>query len=249
MELFIYVIIFIFGLIIGSFLNVVIYRVPKNESILFPASHCPNCGHKLKPWHNIPLISWLFLKGKCAFCSQKISIRYPVIELFTGIMAILIYWKIHKIDIFTITVFASFATLLALSIIDLDYKAVPDSLNLLALTFAFFTSPDILTNFKNALIMMGGMEALRVYVSYFLKREAMGEGDVIVAGTMGALLGIKLTLIALFLSAVFALIPSVYLRISKKEYELPYIPFLALATFCVWLFSPWFNMIWSYIYG
>jgi leader peptidase (prepilin peptidase)/N-methyltransferase len=242
-------IIFIFGVLIGSFLNVVIYRVPKNKSIIYPASSCPVCNTKIKPWHNIPIISWILLKGKCAYCSAPISIRYPIIELLSGILAVLIYIKLQHIDIFLVINFAVFATLLALSVIDLDYKAVPDSLNLLALTLSFFSSINIIDNFTNALILMGGMSLIRFYVSYFIKQEAMGEGDIIVAGTMGALLGIKLSLIAIFIASFIALIPSLYNRIKNQDLELPFIPFLALGTFIVWFFDNFFLNLWSSIYG
>ena len=242
-------IIFIFGVLIGSFLNVVIYRVPKNKSIIYPASSCPVCNTKIKPWHNIPIISWILLKGKCAYCSAPISIRYPIIELLSGILAVLIYIKLQHIDIFLVINFAVFATLLALSVIDLDYKAVPDSLNLLALTLSFFSSINIIDNFTNALILMGGMSLIRFYVSYFIKQEAMGEGDIIVAGTMGALLGIKLSLIAIFIASFIALIPSLYNRIKNQDLELPFIPFLALGTFIVWICQNNFENLWRLMYG
>ena len=174
-------VVFILGLCIGSFLNVVIYRVPLGKSIITPPSSCPVCGEKIKPWHNIPLIGWIILKGKCANCNAKISVRYPLIELLSAILAVIVYKKIG-FNIFFIINFALFSTLLALSMIDFDYKAVPDSLNLLALTLSFFSSINILDNFTNALILMGGMSLIRFYVSYFIKREAMGEGDIIVAG-------------------------------------------------------------------
>jgi leader peptidase (prepilin peptidase)/N-methyltransferase len=247
-NLTIYIIIFVIGICIGSFLNVVIYRIPKGENIAYPPSHCPKCNAKLKPWHNIPLISYILLKGKCAYCKEKISTRYPIVELLTGFIAILVYKKMG-IDIYSFITFTVFALFLALSMIDFDYKAVPDSLNLLALTLSFFTSPDILENFKNALILMGGMSLIRYYVSFFIKREAMGEGDIILAGSMGALLGIKLSLMAIFLASLIAIIPSLYNRFSKKDLELPFIPFLALATFIVWYFNSYFLKLWSYLYG
>ena len=93
-------IVFVLGLCIGSFLNVVIYRVPLGKSIITPPSSCPVCGERIKPWHNIPIISWILLKGKCAYCSAPISIRYPIIELLSGILAVLIYIKLQHIDIF-----------------------------------------------------------------------------------------------------------------------------------------------------
>jgi len=239
---------FLLGICIGSFLNVVIYRIPKQKSIINPPSSCPACGARIKPWHNIPIIGWFILKGKCANCGAKISIRYPIIEVLTGLIAVIVYNK-TGLNIFFVTNFGVFATLLALSMIDFDYKAVPDSLNLLALTLAFFTSTEIMNNFTNALILMGGMSLIRYYVSYFIKREAMGEGDIIVGGTMGALLGIKLALVALFIGSAIAIIPSIYNRIKNSDLELPFIPFLALGTFIVWIFSDYFMQLWSNIYG
>ncbi|MEO1959355.1 MAG: prepilin peptidase [Nautiliaceae bacterium] len=243
------IIVFIFGVMIGSFLNVVIHRVPKQENIAYPPSHCPKCNTKLKLYHNIPIISWLLLKGKCAFCKEPISIRYPIVELLTGILAVIVYEKFKVIDIYFIVTFGVFATLLALSVIDLDYKAVPDSLNLLALTLAFFSSSDILENFKNALLIMGGMSLIRYYVSYFIKQEAMGEGDIIVGGTMGALLGVKGAIVAIFIASLIALPASLYNRFSNKELELPFIPFLALGTLITWLFKDEILGFWSIIYG
>ncbi|WP_456470649.1 prepilin peptidase [Caminibacter sp.] len=243
------ILVFIIGICIGSFLNVIIYRIPREKNIAFPPSSCPKCNNRLKPWHNIPLLSWFFLKGKCAYCKEKISLRYPLIEFLTGLLAVLVYTKFHHIDLFFIINFAIFATLLALSVIDLDYKAVPDSLNLLALTLAFFSSPDILENLKNALILMGGMSLIRFYISYLIKREAMGEGDIIVAGTMGAMLGTKLAVIAVFIASLIAIFPSLYNRIKNSDLELPFIPFLALGTFITWYFDDFFLNLWSRLYG
>jgi len=239
-NIIIYLFLFILGSTIGSFLNVVIYRVPLGKSIISPPSSCPKCGERIKPYHNIPILGWIILKGKCANCKEPISIRYLFIEFIAGILAVLIFYKMKNLGIFFVINFAVFATLLALSVIDFDYKAVPDSLNLLALTLAFFSTSNIITNIKNALILMGFLSLIRFYVSFIIKEEALGEEDIIVAGTMGALLGIKLSLIAIFIassiaSSSIAIFPSLYQRvIAKKKLELPFIPFLALATFIVW---------------
>jgi len=248
MEYVIVLFIFLLGISIGSFLNVVIYRVPLKKSIISPPSSCPKCGTKIKPWHNIPIFGWIILGGKCAECKNPISIRYPIVEFLTGVIAVLVYFR-TGLNIYFAVNFAVFATLLALSMIDFDYKAVPDSLNLLALTLSFFTDSDILNNLINALIVMGGMSLIRYYVSYFLKKEAMGEGDVIVAGTMGALLGIKMAIFAIFLASLLAILPSIYNRIKNSDLELPFVPFLALATFLVWSFNDVAQHIWSYLYG
>ena len=228
-DIFLVVTIFIFGIVIGSFLNVLIYRIPKDENIAYPASKCQSCQTPLKWWHNIPIISWLILGGKCHFCKEKISIQYPLIEFVTGIMAVLLYFKLGLVWYMPF-VFASFAMLLVLVMIDFKYMAVPDSINLLALALAVI-QPDILNAIQYALMAAGGLALLRYYLSYFLKREAMGEGDIIVAGTMGALLGFPLFFYALFLSAILAIVPS----LVAKDKMVPFVPFLAIATFIVYL--------------
>lgn len=254
---------FIFGILFGSFLNVVILRLPKDESVVFGASHCPTCNHPLKPWHNIPLFSWLFLRGRCAFCKTKISVQYPAIELLSGLIFLLLAAKMG-VGISSLLVAFSFLTLLALSMIDFRYKMVPDSLNLLALLFAIFGAwslGGIATNFQNALLFAGGFTLLRFALSYILTAsahreakktitswtknyhtypfvEAMGEGDIMVAATMGALLGVKLTLVAVFLSALLALpVMLLVMRGSKEEQRVPFVPFLALATLIVYLYD------------
>ena len=256
--------VFVFGALFGSFLNVVIYRIPRGESVVFPASHCPHCHTGLKPWHNIPVFSWLSLRGRCAFCGKPISAQYPVIELLSGIIAAAVFLKMD-ISYSSVMVTAVFLTLLALSVIDFYYKMVPDSLNLLALTLAVLSaaSPQMFAeNLKNALLFAGGFALLRFYVSYYLyhkiKRmspnlkqaswvknyntipavvEAMGEGDIMIAATMGALLGVQLGLAAIFLSALLALPAMLLMRNLPGGAQVPFIPFLAMATWIVYLFD------------
>ncbi len=233
--------IFILGTLIGSFLNVVIIRIPKEESIVFPASHCVTCKAKLKPWHNIPIFSWLFLRGKCSFCGSPISKQYPIIELLSGIIFLLVFMKLG-IAIPTFGIAIVFLLLLALSVIDFYYKMVPDSLNLLALTLAIvsaFSIPMFVQHGINALLFAGGFTLLRFYLSYIIKKEAMGEADIMIAATMGAILGVKLTLAAIFISALLALPAMVLLKDDEDEESLqvPFIPFLAMATFIVFIFD------------
>ena len=225
------VFVFIFGIVIGSFLNVVIYRIPKGESIAYPASKCQSCQTPLKWYHNIPIFSWLFLRGECGFCGEKIAIQYPLIELTTGLIAISLFYKLGLVWYMPI-VFAVFTLLLALVMIDFKYMAVPDNLNLLALALAV-VSPNVLGSVHDALLAAGGLTLLRYYLSFFLNKEAMGEGDIIVAGTMGALLGFPLFFYALFLSAILAIGPS----LMAKDRAVPFVPFLAMATFIVYIFD------------
>jgi leader peptidase (prepilin peptidase)/N-methyltransferase len=224
------------GLMIGSFLNVVIYRIPRGENIAYPASHCTACNHPLRWYHNVPLFSWLFLRGKCAFCGEKISIQYPLIELATALLWLILYLKIGPVWWFPF-VAASFTALLALSVIDLKYYAVPDSVNFFALGAALI-GPHLfrldLTNAAiNAAIAAGGLWLLAFIISKVARKEAMGEADVIVAGTMAALLGFPNFFVALFLSAILAIVPSLF----AKDTMVPFVPFLALATLIVYLFD------------
>jgi len=253
----------LFGAIVGSFLNVVIYRLPLGQSIVYPSSACPKCNNNLKPWHNIPILSWLFLSGKCAYCKESISVQYPLVELASALIAASIIAKMG-LTVQSSLVAVVFLLLLTLSVIDYYYKMAPDSLNLLTLTLAIlviFTPQDLLENFKNALLLAGGMALLRFYLSYYLfvkirgmsinlKKspwtknynalprmvEAMGEADIMVAATMGALLGVKLALCAIFLSAIIAM-PFMLLQRGKSDEEqrVPFIPFLAVATLIVYL--------------
>lgn len=225
----------ILGISIGSFTNVLIYRIPKDESIVFPASRCPKCQVKLKIYHNIPIFSWLFLKGKCGFCNSQISIQYPIVEIITGMIFVIFYIQ-NGINLDFILLSAIFTILLALSVIDINYKAVPDSLNLLVLTLAIiypFELDLIMMNFENALIFGGAFAFLRFYVSFFVGKEAMGEGDIIIAGAIGAILGLYLGTFAIFLSSILT-IPAILIF---KEREMPFIPFLALALFLTTIFE------------
>lgn len=227
------VLVTLFGLCIGSFLNVAIIRLPKNESINLPASHCPTCLHPLAWYHNVPLFSWIFLRGKCAFCKSHISFQYPLVELSSAFLYAFIYFHLAN-TLQALLIASVFALLLALSIIDLRYKAVPDALSLPALIL-FFCTGDPLVSLQNGLLFMGAFAFLRFFVSALAKKEVMGEADIIIAGIIGALLGIKLGLAAIYISAVIALI--VFMIIRKKGYELAFIPFLALGLLLTWLFK------------
>lgn len=225
------VMVFLFGIAIGSFLNVVIYRIPKGESIVFPASKCQSCQTPLKWYHNIPLFSWLALGGKCAFCKEKISVQYPVVEFLTGVLFVILYFKVGMVWYLPF-VAASFAALLALVMIDFEYMAVPDSVNITALVFAL-VQPNFIDALLYAAIAAGGLYLIGLLSSLLAGRQAMGGADVIVAGTMGALLGFPHFFIAIFLSAILAMIPALIWR----EKGVPFVPFLALATLITYLYD------------
>jgi len=231
MDILLAIVIFIFGISIGSFLNVVIYRIPKGESIVFPASKCQSCQTPLKWYHNIPIFAWLVLGGKCAFCNEKISAQYPMVEFLSGVLFVILYFKIGLVWYLPF-VAASFAALLALVMIDFEYMAVPDSVNFTALAFALI-QPDFLDALMYAAIAAGGLYLIGLLSSLLAKREAMGGADVIVAGTMGALLGFPNFFVAIFLSAILAMVPAMIWR----DKGVPFVPFLAMATLIVYLYD------------
>ncbi|WP_331773959.1 prepilin peptidase [Sulfurospirillum sp. 1612] len=233
------------GLAIGSFLNVVILRVPENQSISFPSSHCPKCKTKLKFYHNIPVISWIALRGKCAFCHEKISFQYPLVELITAMIFIIAYLKYENITQGLILGLL-FALLLALSVIDLRYKAVPDILSFPALFVAFFAR-SIPESFYDALLFAGGFSLLRMIISWIIKKEAMGEADIIIAGVIGGVLGVQLGLGAIYIAAVIAL--PAFLLVGKKGFQLPFIPFLTLGLYITWVFDTQIAALMGKIYG
>jgi leader peptidase (prepilin peptidase)/N-methyltransferase len=225
------ILVFIFGAMIGSFLNVVIYRIPKGESIVFPSSKCQSCQNTLKWWHNIPIFSWLFLRGKCYFCKEKISVQYPIVEFITGVIFVALYFKLGLVWYLPFMA-ASFAALFALVMIDFKYMAVPDNVNFAALVFAL-VQPEFLSALMYAAIAAGGLYLIGLLSSLLARKEAMGGADVIVAGTMGALLGFPNFFVALFLSALLAMIPA----LLNRKTGVPFVPFLALATFVVYLYD------------
>lgn len=223
----------LFGVCIGSFLNVAIVRLPLSQSIHLPASHCPKCLQPLKWYHNIPLFSWLALGGKCAFCKTHISVQYPLVEFLTAVLYALCFIKLHVFSQ-ALIVGSVLALVMALSIIDLRYKAVPDALSLPALLIAFCVHLP-LESLQNGLLMMGAFTFLRFSISALAKKEVMGEADSIIAGIMGAMLGIKLAFVAIYISAVIALV--VFVIVRKKELALPFIPFLFLGLLITWFFD------------
>ncbi len=254
----------VIGLAIGSFLNVLIVRIPKGENIAFPASHCPKCGNALKWWHNIPLLSWVLLQGECAYCKSPISRIYPMVELLTGLIFATLAMKLGLGAEWFVTALI-FSLLLALSVIDFKYYAVPDSLNFTALGLALlmplfifgwdwttgdvkefsFYQQELLERFKDAAVMAAAFFALGFIVKRIIKKDALGEADIIIAATMGAMLGFPLVLMAIYVAALAAIVPAVVAR----GHMVPFVPFLALGTWIVYIFSDHFMKWWGMLYA
>ena len=247
--------VFLLGLAVGSFLNVVIYRIPRGENIAWPGSHCPQCGHALRWVHNIPLLSWIALRGKCAFCGERISFRYPLVELVNALLWSVLWLRTGS-PLEFLFIAATFSALLALTAIDFEYYAVPDSVNFFALGSALlaagarsFEHGDwhfFLDSARDAALAAGGLWLLAWLIGKAVKKEAMGGADVIVAGTMAALLGLPGFFIALFIAAILAIVPS----LTARDTMVPFVPFLAMGTLIVYLFeTPIFRLLEWYLYG
>lgn len=215
----------IIGLIIGSFLNVCIFRIPKEQSISYPPSHCMKCGERIKPYDLIPVLSYILLKGKCRNCGDKISIRYPMIELFTGIIFLTLYMKFGlTLAFFKYAVFSCF--LIVIGMIDLDttdvYQKTTISGIIAAAAFViagYFFGLSI-WNFILGGIIGGGV----IYVIY-KTTGGMGDGDAEICLLSGLFLGWKLAILMLFLSFVLGGIVGIFLLMTKKKSRKDYIPF------------------------
>ncbi|HIP13265.1 MAG TPA: prepilin peptidase [Arcobacter sp.] len=245
----------IFGLIIGSFLNVLVYRLPLSISLINPKrSFCTSCNTQIKWYENIPVLSYLYLKAKCPNCSIKISIVYPLVEIVTSVITLLLYLK-YGLDInFYISIFL-FYTLIVLSFIDFEYKAVPDYLLLIAIVTSFFI---VDFSFQNAMIFAGGFVLLDFFITYYIQnikakitknddlldQTALGEGDIPIVAIIGGMLGVKLGLVAIFLASLFAILPAIYNIVKKSDIETPFIPFLVMGLLSCFLFSDFiFNIL------
>lgn len=222
------------GLVIGSFLNVVIHRLPRNESIVSPGSRCPACGHALRWYDNIPILSYVALGGRCRGCRAKISPRYPVIELVTGLLFLLHYHAFGWTPLLAVRLFFASATV-ALLAIDLEHQLLPDVITLPGIVIGLFSSFVLPPGMKDALIgmLLGGGFLWLVGEAYYryAGEEGMGGGDVKMLAMIGAFLGWKLTILTLMLSSVAGSVIGLAVIAMKRgglKYALPFGTFLAL---------------------
>lgn len=245
------------GLVIGSFLNVCISRIPRNESIVLPKSRCPTCGNPIKPYDNIPLFSYVVLRGKCRSCRQRISWQYPAVEVITA----LAFWSTYAILGFHLKsaiLMIFFSALVVLIFIDLNHRILPNVitlpgtlagllLSLLApvhdetagFMMSFFDltlSNEIWISFLNSFtgaLVCGGFLWLVAEVYFRIRKiEGLGFGDIKLMGMVGAFLGLKLAFLTIMLGSMMgAVIGLIYIKLSGKDsrYELPFGSFLGIA--------------------
>lgn len=204
------IVVFVLGASIGSFINVVVYRLPAGLSILFPPSRCPHCLNQLKAYDNVPVLGWLWLKGRCRFCKSKISLRYPVVEASAGVLFLLVFW-VFKFSLLTISYWAFCSWLLTLALIDLDTMILPNSLTQSGLVVGIlfqmiigFTHQASWVGLVNYLKMgvVGAVlglwlfDLIAIAGSITFGKAAMGGGDAKLAAMMGAWLGWRYLLLA-----------------------------------------------------
>jgi leader peptidase (prepilin peptidase)/N-methyltransferase len=223
-------ILFLFGLIIGSFCNVVIYRFPRGESIIMPGSHCRSCGTPIRPWDNIPLLSYLLLRGRCLACHERISIRYPSVELATGILYILLWYKFGLSALLVIYAIL-ISTLIVVALIDLDHKIIPNTITLPGITIGFGVSLWALpvTPLSSLVGLVAGGSFF--YIVALISKGGMGGGDIKLIAMIGAFLGWKGAFFTILVGALAGSVVGLSLMsIGKKgrKDKVPFGPFLAL---------------------
>ncbi|WAA12837.1 prepilin peptidase [Fervidibacillus halotolerans] len=239
MNIFVGFTFFVLGLIFGSFFNVVGIRLPKKESIVYPGSHCPHCNHPLRWYENIPVLSYVFLRGRCRVCREKISPIYPIMELVTGFLFTFSYFQIGwNVELILVLLFVSLLVIITVS--DLYYMVIPN--RILLIFFLLFVSFRILIPtepFWDAyLAAFIGFTIL--YILAIISRGGMGGGDIKLFATIGIVLGTKATLMTLFLSsligAIFGIIV-ILIKGYKKRMPIPFGPFIAIGALLSYFYT------------
>ena len=230
------ILIFLLGTIIGSFLNVCIYRIPKGQSIVYPPSHCANCSTPLKWYNLIPILSFIFQKGKCRYCGEKISLQYPIVEFFNGVLYLMLYNK-FGLNLGFIFYSIIFSILIIIFFIDLYHQIIPNGLNISILVlgiiykflqFILYNKTPDLINSLLGLIVSSGVFLLIIIIS----KGGMGGGDMKLIGVLGFIMGLKKIALTIFLSFIIGAIISIFLllfKIKGRKDPIPFGPFICLA--------------------
>ncbi|MBL7067212.1 MAG: prepilin peptidase [Candidatus Marinimicrobia bacterium] len=246
---------FLIGAIVGSFLNSAIYRLPRRKSLLFPGSYCPQCGHKIHYWDNVPLLSYLVLKGKCRHCRKNIPVRYLLVELLTASLFTVFYilYGLSYEFLFYITLLI---VLIIVTFTDLETKRVLNIVVFTGAVLAFYMSLIFWPlNFIYSLIGFltgGGVLIFWAVIGKLLfKKESLGYGDIKLAAMIGIFLGLQNTLLALFLSFSLATLIGIFMIMLKKarmDSKIPFAPFLALGSLLSLIWSDeLFSLYWKII--
>jgi leader peptidase (prepilin peptidase)/N-methyltransferase len=245
---------FIFGALVGSFLNVVILRLPDEEqSVVFPASHCPQCNTNLHWYENIPILSYMALRGKCRTCKEPISLQYPVVELCMALLSLALY---HHVGLTLILPFhfLFLAALLAIIFIDIHLQIIPDKISLPGILIGFassFFNPLVSWQEAGLGILLGGGILYGVARSYSLLtgQDGMGDGDIKLLAMIGAFLGWQCLLFVIFFSSLTGSVVGIAAMFSQKKggkTRIPYGPFLSLGAISWLFFQKEIFALWSW---
>ncbi len=241
MEVFFIIVFALFGLVFGSFFNVVGLRLCKGENLAFPGSHCPKCNHMLKYYELVPVFSYIFLKGRCKNCKEKISIMYPVIEMFTAVLFAVCYYVYG----FTPELFLGLllcSLFIIIIVTDLNYYIIPDSIvitfGILIFIYNIITKGilDAATYVLFGFIMFLFMFALMKFGNFLFKEESLGGGDIKLMGILGMTVKPLVSALSLTLAAIIALPCSLFFLIKKKDKIIPFGPFI-VAAFIILIFT------------
>jgi leader peptidase (prepilin peptidase)/N-methyltransferase len=247
------------GLAVGSFVNVVIYRVPRAESVIGPASHCPGCKAAIKPWHNVPVFGWLLLRGRCATCRQRISARYPLVELATALLFVAVAARFGPTPMLAAYLYLA-AIAVALTLIDLDVRRLPNSIVLPSYVVGallLVLSAAAHADWRPAARGLLGMAALWLF--YFalawMYPGGMGFGDVKLAGLLGLYLGwlgwsaVVVGAFAGFLLGGFVGVALLLTRVANRKTAMPFGPAMLagalLAMFAAGPIAAWYGSLLS----
>ena len=234
-----YLIFFLFGIIIGSFLNVIIYRIPNSLSIVSPRSFCPNCKYKIPFYRNIPLISFILQKGKCVSCQKKISLSYPVIEFLSGIIFVVGYNYTNYPESLFFIIIANL--LLCIAVIDYKYFIIPYEISIsmfLVLIPYIIINSNLKYNLYGMLFGVGYLLSIFILTWFFTKKQPIGFGDIILIMLLGLWLGPVKILLTIFIAAITGIIFWVILSLAKgytKQKKLPFGTFLSLSAIIIYL--------------
>lgn len=237
---------FVMGAIFGSFYNVVGYRLPKGESLLYPASHCTRCNHKLEPLELIPILSFLFLGGKCKNCKDKISWFYPIFEFCSGLLFALSYVVFgFSLECLLSIVFISMLLIIIIS--DYQTMIIPDSV-LIVFSLMIIIIKYFMVGFEGVgIALLHGVVAfifmllLKLFGDFLFKRESMGGGDIKLLAVYGLMFGFPMAIVSVFIAAIIGLPISLVVVKKNSNPEIPFGPFLAVAAIIIVLFKLDFN--------
>ncbi|AMV71815.1 A24 family peptidase [Desulfuromonas carbonis] len=236
---------FVVGAVIGSFLNVCIYRIPAGESIVRPRSRCGSCGNSIKWYQNLPILSYLVLRGHCAMCNAKISWRYPLVEWLTGGLFSCLVFRFGP-QPFVVALMILVAILVTITFIDIDHQIIPDVISLPGILVGFFASfflPWVTWGDSLLGILAGGGSLYLVAAGYALLtgKEGMGGGDIKLLALIGAFLGWKAILPIIFFSSVLGTlvgVPLMWIKRSDGQLAIPFGPFLAAGSLTYLFWGP-----------